>query len=219
MKPSTLLCLFILSAPQAITPTLAASFDCHKAKTALERRICGDPALSKADEDLAKAYRKTLQNLVVPEFVKDSQRAWLNAAPQCLENDKAADPGVQTCLGLFRERAATLRAYRSAKVYTDYGKKFDREKTTFLLYEKNGKPWIEWYGNWMPDAYRPKPFPDGFLAKDSGELIPTNKKFTLADRDDAIITISDDKINFGGEYGMSLSARQGFLHGDYPRVR
>jgi hypothetical protein len=71
----------------------------------------------------------------------------------------------------------------------------------------------------MPDAYRPKPFPDGFLAMDGGEPIPANGTFTLADHDDAILSISDDKITFGGEYGMSLSARQGFIHGDYARVR
>lgn len=190
----------------------AASFDCGKARTPLERRICADPALAKADEDLAKAYAETLRTFVIPDFVKDSQRAWLFEAPQCLENN--------SCVALFQERAETLRLYRTAKVYTDYGKAFDREKTTLLVYERGGKPWLDWYGDWMPDAYRPKPFPDGFLARDSGELIPAkNGKFTLADHDDAMISISDAKVSFGGEYGMNLSARQGFIHGDFPRVR
>ena len=54
---------------------------------------------------------------------------------------------------------------------------------------------------------------------DGGALIAANGKFTLADHDDALISVSEDKISFGGEYGMSISARQGFLHGDFPRVR
>ncbi|MCW2273437.1 hypothetical protein GJ654_05660 [Rhodoblastus acidophilus] len=203
--------LLILLAAALAPSARAASFDCGKARTPLERRICADPALGQADEDLSKAYAETLRTFVVPEFIKDSQRAWLFEAPQCLEN--------KTCAELFKERAETLRLYRSAKVYTDYGKDFDREKTTLVVYERNGKPWLDWYGDWMPDAYRPKPFPDGFLARDGGELIPAKGKFTLADHDDAIISLSDDKITFGGEYGMSLTARQGFIHGDFLRVR
>jgi uncharacterized protein YecT (DUF1311 family) len=207
--------LFVLAASQAN----AASFDCRKARTALEHRICRDPALGKADEELEKVYRETLRGFVIPDFIKDSQRAWLNAAPLCLDAGKADSSGLQNCLDLFRARTAALQAYRSAKVYTNYGKRFDRENSTLLLYEKDGKPWLDWYGDWMPDAYRPKPFPDGFLAMDGGALIAASGKFTLADHDDALISVSDDKITFGGEYGMSLSARQGFLHGDFPRVR
>jgi hypothetical protein len=71
----------------------------------------------------------------------------------------------------------------------------------------------------MPDAYRPKPFPDGFLAQDGGALTAKDGKYTIADHEDAIVTLSEDKINFGGEYGMSLSARQGFVHGDFLRVK
>ncbi|MCW2283137.1 uncharacterized protein YecT (DUF1311 family) [Rhodoblastus acidophilus] len=208
MKTAALLILLAAVAQSA----QAASFDCGKARTPLERRICADPALGKADEDLAKAYAETLRTFVIPDVIKDSQRAWLFEAPQCLENS--------SCVALFQERAETLRLYRTAKVYTDYGKAFDREKTTLLVYERGGKPWLDWYGDWMPDAYRPKPFPDGFLARDSGELIPAkNGKFTLADHDDAVISLSDGKVTFGGEYGMNLSARQGFIHGDFPRVR
>ena len=42
----------------------AASFDCTKAKTAQEKAICGTPALSAADDQMAAAYS-----------------AWLAAAP------------------------------------------------------------------------------------------------------------------------------------------
>lgn len=198
------------SAPQA------ASFDCAKAKTPLELKICREPALSKADEALAKVYKERLRDFPVPGFIKDSQRAWLNMAQQCLllETSKSGD----TCLSLYQARIEALDHYRDAKIFTDYGKAFDHEQTTLLLYERNGGLWLDWYGDWMPDAYRPKPFPDGYLAQDGGALIAKDGKYTITDHDDAIVTISEDKITFGGD-GMSLTARQGSVRGDFPRVK
>ena len=38
----------------------AASFDCTKAKTAQEKAICGTPALSAADDQMAAAYKAWL---------------------------------------------------------------------------------------------------------------------------------------------------------------
>ena len=197
----------------------AASFDCSKAKSKLEKRVCSDPALGKADEQLAKAYSKTLKAFIVPGFIKESQRAWLNSASNCLTAGTGDDPNGKSCVDLYADRVAALNAYANAKVYTDYAKKYSHDGVTLLTYQKDDALWLEWFGAWMPDAYKPKPFPDGFLAQDSSELIAKGSQFGLADHDDAIISISDEKINFGGEFGMSLSARQGPLHGDYARVK
>jgi len=214
MKFSGFLCLmfFVLPAPCL----QAASFDCAKARTALERKICHDPALGKADEALAKVYQERLHDFLIPAFIKDSQRAWLQMSQQCLllEESKSGD----TCLGIYLARIDALTHYRDAKIYTDYGKAFDHEKLTLLLYEKNGGLWLDWYGDWMPDAYRPKAFPDGFIAEDGAPLIAKDGKYTIAEHDDALITVTEDKITFSGD-GMSLTARQGFVHGDFPRVK
>jgi len=40
--------------------TSAASFDCTKARTKIEKVICSTPALSKADDAMAIAYRKAM---------------------------------------------------------------------------------------------------------------------------------------------------------------
>jgi uncharacterized protein len=45
------------------TQTNAASFDCHKATTWLEKTVCSNPELSKLDEELAKAYHDALTSL------------------------------------------------------------------------------------------------------------------------------------------------------------
>lgn len=220
MKPyilSSALLMLCLCIP--LSSIQAASFDCAKAKSKLEKRVCSDPALSKADEELAKAYAKTLKGFIVPGFVKDSQRAWLNSAPICLTAGTKDDPQGQSCAAIYAERIEALNLYRTAKVYSNSAKKYSYDDVTMLLYQKDGATWLELFGDWMPDAYKPKPFPDGFLAQQSSRLVKKGNTYGLEDRTDADISISDDKITFNGEFGMSLSMRQAAIKGDYLRVK
>jgi uncharacterized protein len=63
----------------AISPAMAASFDCARASTAQEKLICQNPQLSALDEALAAAYRKKMSGLTGPDAaqLKQSQREWL----------------------------------------------------------------------------------------------------------------------------------------------
>lgn len=207
-----LICIVgVLAAIYLPAPANAASFDCAKGKTPIEKKICADAALGRADEELSRAYQKRSHDFPIPEFVKDSQRVWLRALPSCL-------PDAKDCLTSIRDRIEQLNSWADPKVYTSYGKAFDHEGVTLVLVTRNGAPWLDWYGSWMPDAYRPRPFPDGFIAQESGALTKTGAKYTLTDHNDASILISDEKITFEGD-GMSLSARQGPISGDFLRVR
>lgn len=55
----------------------AASFDCAKAASKMEKLICSDEQLSKMDEDLLVAYSKSLQDSTSPEIIRKQQREWL----------------------------------------------------------------------------------------------------------------------------------------------
>jgi uncharacterized protein len=57
----------------------AASFDCNKATTWLEKTVCSNPELSKLDEQMAKAYHDALASLSPEgqEETKQNQRQWL----------------------------------------------------------------------------------------------------------------------------------------------
>ena len=61
------------------TTAYAASFDCQKAKTLIEKEICADNALSKLDEKLAHIYQSTLKNSTNPTAFKKQQRQWLKS--------------------------------------------------------------------------------------------------------------------------------------------
>ena len=54
----------------------AASFDCRKAATAVEKMICADDELSKLDEALSKAYIRALEQTDIKKQIIESQRQW-----------------------------------------------------------------------------------------------------------------------------------------------
>ena len=55
---------------------MAASFDCMKARTAIETLICADPGLSQLDEQLNHSYKKALSRIDEKAALKSSQRVW-----------------------------------------------------------------------------------------------------------------------------------------------
>lgn len=66
--------------------THAASFDCNKASTPVEKAICADPVLSSLDDNLSSVYRAALKLAPDPNLLKSQQRAWLvNILKNCTD--------------------------------------------------------------------------------------------------------------------------------------
>jgi uncharacterized protein len=61
----------------------AASFDCRKAETKIEKLICDDIELSKLDEELNTAYRSALQDSVPAAPTKIAQKQWIMERNTC----------------------------------------------------------------------------------------------------------------------------------------
>lgn len=61
----------------------AASFDCNKATTKVEKLICADTAISKFDEELAAVYKTALQDEKQAEAVRQVQKQWLKERNGC----------------------------------------------------------------------------------------------------------------------------------------
>lgn len=61
----------------------AASFDCTKATSKIEKMICNDSDLSQLDEDLSAAYRSALQEGKQSEELKQDQRRWIKERNSC----------------------------------------------------------------------------------------------------------------------------------------
>src|SRR5215831_2287696 len=83
----------------------AASFDCAKASTAVEKLICSDAKLSELDGRLAAAYRRALATPAVAQRVKQDQRVWL------ADRNRCADAACLT--NAYQRRLASLEAAAS----------------------------------------------------------------------------------------------------------
>jgi uncharacterized protein len=94
----TILCsLFTFSG----APVVAASFDCTKATSAIDRNICDVPSLSALDDALAVAYNKARQSALDPQRLLNEQQQWLQKRNTC-GNDLG-------CLATsYRQRIAQL---------------------------------------------------------------------------------------------------------------
>ena len=70
-------------------PASAASFDCSKATTPLEKQICASPEFSREDEVLSRAYATAIGGLseAARTRVQKDQRAWLDYVPLSCSTD------------------------------------------------------------------------------------------------------------------------------------
>lgn len=82
-----LLASLLVASPAA----LAASFDCQKASTEIEHKICDNERLSKLDEQLSATYSSALKaNPENADTLKTVQRQWINMRGR-LTDDKALE--------------------------------------------------------------------------------------------------------------------------------
>lgn len=112
----------------AASPAIAASFDCAKARTKVEKLICKDPQLSRQDEDLAEAYGEAQKawDGKIAAYVRMSQRGWMRARALetpgmsgggiLCEDDETALPCLRT---IHADRIAVLRnpGFRLSGIY------------------------------------------------------------------------------------------------------
>ena len=64
-------------------PVQAASFDCAKAGTKIEKLICSDAQLSKLDEELNAAYKTALQEKMKTDAIRQAQKQWMKERNAC----------------------------------------------------------------------------------------------------------------------------------------
>lgn len=95
-------CILLLLAGCAVTH--AASFDCAKAKSPQEKAICASPELSRADDQMAVAYRAVLTAAPseIKEDVRSDQRAWLRfIALRCDAANSPSSAILSGCLQVY----------------------------------------------------------------------------------------------------------------------
>lgn len=88
----------------------AASFDCTRARTAIERAICSSPALARLDRHVAEAYGDKLMwadDEAKRAAIRTDQRAWLKRRDAlCLNGGR---PLVACLTGAYQQRLDALQ--------------------------------------------------------------------------------------------------------------
>ncbi|GEM_PF-1751314 len=90
----------------------AASFDCAKASTAVEKAVCAEAQLNDADARLGRLYSKLYSKTngtADKDSLKETQRAWLQQRARC---DNPTNPaGMNACLlEVYQQRIQALEA-------------------------------------------------------------------------------------------------------------
>ena len=202
-------------------PAWSASFDCAKARKPLEKLICSSPELDAADSRMGDVYKQINAGFPLKGYVLATQRVFLSGYAYCMQDSKgkpsSGPDAVQRCVKAAQQRTAELQSLVQAKAYVESPDKFSHDSLAVLVYPANGHNRIRLWGNWMPDAHNPRPFPDGFLCDIDEELKPVKGGFATDSTDDAVFAISDAAVTISGY--IMCTPRNGISEGTYRRVR
>ena len=103
--------IFIAAIAAFTSGARAASFDCIKASSLVEKTICADSQLSALDDTLTQVYKKAVAGAVNPDALKSEQRVWLTTI-----RNKCSD--VACLKSAYNERVSALSSVTSANVST-----------------------------------------------------------------------------------------------------
>ncbi len=118
-----LACLSLLALSTGHHGAEAAGFDCKRAKSLVEKQICGVPELSKRDGEVAALYTRTLAALSKEgaASLREEQRGWLREREECEEmihGDPVVMADVLACIRkLMDERKERLEAISARKEF------------------------------------------------------------------------------------------------------
>ena len=173
--------------------TQAASFDCAKAKTPMEKTICSNANISKLDEDMNSKYQAALKNFPVKGFVRAQQREWL-AETRYLDCKKDC---TKTLTDAYQKRIAMLSLPEPQLIYSNT-LNFERENgdTVGIIYSIKDKRFISLWGGFRihrqasNDAGKPIYTGCSF----DGQLMSNNLARDNNSKDEINLILSDTKL-------------------------
>lgn len=86
-RPFLLILIWIITSWVWVGAVQAASYDCGKASTKVEKLICANPELSKLDDDLQLLWREALTQTSNVAALKADQKMWLKKRNTCTGQD------------------------------------------------------------------------------------------------------------------------------------
>lgn len=157
-------------------PASAASFDCAKASTAVEKTICTDPALSQLDVDIAAAYAAAAAGLddAMRARLKRSQREWVSHREA---GRKDLAKGMKERLALLRSPRRTLGGVAFLELTADHS------RPMFMLAPARG---ASAYNRWV-DAVWEQDSGEYTIAEGDREQAKCEARARSGDKDDCVV--------------------------------
>lgn len=91
-------------------PAAAASFDCAKASSRIEKMICADAELSKLDETLGELYAQARAQAADPKALKSAQRTWLRDTRDACADAACMKAAYEARIGALAKTGAATAA-------------------------------------------------------------------------------------------------------------
>lgn len=133
----------------------AASFDCAKASTKVEKLVCADAALSAQDETLAAVYRQAASLTLGGSEPRQSQRAWMKRRNACADADCIAQAYATRIAELADAIGQDLGAEAIAGSYVRQDPAFTSERDPAAIRVRalaDGRVAIEGDASWVGNA-------------------------------------------------------------------
>lgn len=202
-------------------PAWSASFDCRKATRPVEKFICSNPELDAADGRMGEAYRRANASFPLKGFVQVTQRYFLAGYPHCMhgtDNRPSTGPAaLRRCVDMVQRRTAEIESYERSTVYTSAADRFTHDDLAILVDGPKERRRVRMWGNWMPHAYEPQPFPAGFLCDLDQELRQVADGFRMGDDKEVTLRFSETEMQLEGH--IMCSGRTGIGAGNYRRAK
>lgn len=154
IKRSAWFATTLLSWSLMASSVLAASFDCAKAATKLEKLICSDAELSKLDEELNTAYKNALQDEKQAVSTRQAQKQWMKERNGCSDVDCVKRAYEMRLHGLQKDDESTKHETASllAQTKVEAQPQLHIEETACLAPKINWRnyEWMLITGNGLP---------------------------------------------------------------------
>ncbi len=120
-------------------------FDCARASSAVDRRICANDALAKLDRALAEKYEELRQKLSPAAFavLRSSQLKWLTSRTTCVAKEVPADQSVVCLSNMYTDHTDDLNVhYRTAGGLSLENRETSRHLKRLRVDESDSHPWL-----------------------------------------------------------------------------
>jgi uncharacterized protein len=211
--------LYTLTLFLLISTSQAASFDCAKAKTPLEKAICSNEKISKLDEEMSAKYQAALKSFPVKGFVRAQQREWLATDLRSIDCKKDCSKVLDE---VYQKRIAMLSLPEPKLVYANTSDfVLDNGDTVAIVFPYENKKFISIWGGYRIHRQASNDAGKSIYTGCSfdGQLLNNNLAKDINGKDEIKLNLSETKLVISDKSDQVGCEGFASYSNEMPRVR